>query len=54
MKGLVWLGIVLVIAWAVLWLGLKIVSGAVHLLLVLALLTFVWAAISGARARGGS
>ncbi|HKQ82370.1 MAG TPA: DUF5670 family protein [Steroidobacteraceae bacterium] len=53
MNGLTWIGVLLLVAWAVLWLGLKLVSGAIHLLLVLALAAFVWATISSARARRG-
>ena len=37
MSGLVWLGILLLAAWAVLWLGFNIVSGIVHLLVVVAI-----------------
>ena len=36
MSGLVWLGILLLVAWAVLWLGFNLLGGAVHLLVVLA------------------
>ena len=49
MKSLISLGALLLVAWAVLWLGLKIVSGAIHLLLLLAVAAFIWAAISSAR-----
>lgn len=34
-SGLVWLGIMLLVAWAVLWLGFNIVGGAIHLLVVI-------------------
>lgn len=53
MKGFAWAGVVLLVAWLVLWLGLKIVSGAIHLLLLLAVAMFVWEAISGARSNSG-
>jgi hypothetical protein len=53
MKGILWIGVALVVAWLVLWLGLKIVFGAVHLLLVLGIVAIVWGFISGARARRG-
>ena len=47
----VWLGIILVIAWAVLWLGLKLATGLIHLLVVVGLALVVWGLIKrGARA----
>jgi hypothetical protein len=40
-------------AWAVLWLGFKIVSGVVHLLVIVGLAMLVWALVKrGARAVG--
>lgn len=42
MKSLVTTGIALLILWAVLWLGFHIVSGLVHLLLVIAVIMIVW------------
>ena len=39
---MVWLGIALVVLWAVLWLGLKIVSGVIHLLVFAGLVLLVW------------
>jgi hypothetical protein len=53
MKGLAWLGVLLVIAWLFLWLGLKIVSGAIHILLFLGVIAIVWGVIAGAKARRG-
>jgi uncharacterized membrane protein (DUF485 family) len=50
MKIWLWLGIVMLVAWAALWLGLKIVSGAIHLLLLFAVVAFVWAAVARVRA----
>jgi len=42
MKFMVWIGIALVVAWAILWLGIKIAIGAVHLLLLLGVVAIVW------------
>jgi hypothetical protein len=42
MKFLSWIGMAFVLLWLALWLGLKIVVGAVHLLLVLGLVLIVW------------
>ena len=51
MQALVWLGIALVIFWAVLWLGLKIATGFIHLLFLVGLVLVVWGLIKrGARA----
>ena len=51
MHSYVWLGIVLLILWAVLWLGFKIVSGLVHLLVLAAAIFIVWGLVKkGARA----
>ncbi len=51
MHPYVWLGIVLLVIWAVLWLGFKIVSGLVHLLVIAAVLFVVWGLVKkGARA----
>ncbi len=36
------LGVVLVVLWAVLWLGLKIVSGLVHLLVLAGAALIIW------------
>lgn len=53
MHGLGWLGVVLVVLWAVLWLGFKIVSGVVHLLVIVGLAMLVWGLVKrGARAVG--
>ena len=42
MKPLVWIGLALMVAWAVLWLGVKIAVGAIHALLVLGAVLLVW------------
>ena len=51
MKPLVWMGIVLVVLWAVLWMGLKLATGFVHLVAIVGLALVVWGLIKrGARA----
>jgi hypothetical protein len=51
MHPLVWLGIALVVLWAILWLGLKIVSGVIHLLVIVGIVLLVWGLVKkGARA----
>ncbi len=53
MHVLGWLGVVLVVLWAVLWLGFKIVSGVVHLLVIAGIVLLVWGLVKrGARAVG--
>lgn len=42
MHPFVWIGVVLLIAWAVLWLGFQILSGLVHLLAFVAVVFIVW------------
>jgi hypothetical protein len=42
MKLLVWIGIAMVICWGLLWLGIKIAVGAVHLLLLLGVVLIGW------------
>ena len=42
MNGLTWLGVILIVLWAVLWLGVKIVSGMIHLLVLVGLALLVW------------
>ena len=39
------LGAVLLVVWAVLWLGFKIVSGLMHLLVVVGVVLLVWGLI---------
>ena len=51
MQPLVWLGIVLVVLWAVLWIGLKIATGFIHLLVIVGLAFVIWGLIKrGVRA----
>ena len=50
---LVWIGVGLLFLWAILWLGFKIVSGIVHLLVVLAIVLIIWGLVKkGAHAVG--
>ena len=51
MKVLVWIGIAMVIAWAILWLGVKMAMGAIHVLLVLGLVAIAWGVIKGASSK---
>lgn len=50
MKFLVWIGLAMVVCWGVLWLGIKLAVGAVHLLLLLGLVLIVWGFIEGSKA----
>ncbi|HEX6941684.1 MAG TPA: hypothetical protein VF128_02085, partial [Gemmatimonadaceae bacterium] len=51
MQPLVMLGIVMVVLWAVLWLGLKIATGMIHVLVIVGLAFVIWGLIKkGARA----
>jgi hypothetical protein len=53
MHPLTWLGVILLVAWALLWLGFKIVSGMVHLIVLVALALIVWGLVKrGASAVG--
>jgi hypothetical protein len=55
MSPLVWVGIVLVALWALLWLGLKIVSGVIHLLVIIGIALVIWGLIKrGANAVRGN
>jgi hypothetical protein len=49
MKSLIWIGIVLMVLWGVLWLGVKIAFGAIHLLLLAGIALIVWGAIKHMR-----
>jgi hypothetical protein len=40
------LGVVLVVLWAVLWLGLKVVSGLIHLLVLAGVVMIVWGLVA--------
>lgn len=47
----VWIGIGLLVCWAVLWLGFKLVGGVVHLLVLAAIVLIAWGLLKrGARA----
>ena len=51
MQPLVMLGVVLVVLWAVLWLGLKIATGLIHVMLIVGLAFVIWGLIKrGVRA----
>jgi hypothetical protein len=53
MHPFVWLGVVLLVLWAVLWLGFHIVSGVIHLLVIIGVAFLVWGLVKrGARAVG--
>jgi high-affinity Fe2+/Pb2+ permease len=49
MKFLVWIGIAMVICWAILWLGIKMAIAAVHLLLLLGAVLIVWGLVKRGR-----
>jgi hypothetical protein len=42
MKALFWIGIAMVICWGILWLGVKIAAGAIHVLLILGAILIGW------------
>lgn len=42
MNGLTWLGVVLLVLWAVLWLGVKVVGGLVHILVIAGVALLIW------------
>ncbi len=42
MNGFSWLGVILLIAWAVMWLGLKMAFGLIHLLALIGIVLIVW------------
>ena len=42
MSALIWLGVILLVAWLVLWLGFHIVTGLIHLLVIAAVILIVW------------
>lgn len=54
MKGLVWLGMGLIAAWAILWLGIKMAVFAVHLLLLIGVALIGWGLLHRDRASGPS
>lgn len=53
MRALVSAGIFLLVLWAVLWLGFKIVGGLVHLLVIVGVILLIWGLMKrGANAIG--
>lgn len=50
MKPLVWLGLALIVAWGILWLGIKMAVFAVHLLLLVGVALIVWGLLRRGRA----
>jgi len=46
-----WVGVALIVCWAVLWFSVKIAVAAVHLILLLGLVFVVWGLFKGASAR---
>jgi hypothetical protein len=54
MRALVTLGIILLVVWAILWIGFRIVSGLIHLLVVVAIILLIVGLLRrGASALGG-
>lgn len=47
MKFLVWIGVAMLVCWGILWLGIKLAIGAIHLLLVLGAVLIAWGLIKG-------
>ena len=54
MRILGWLGVILIIAWLVLWLGLKLTFAAIHVIVVVGVLLLIVGLIGGRSARSGS
>ena len=54
MKPLVWLGIALIVAWGVLWLGIKVAAFAIHVLLFIGLALIVWGLVQRSHANHSS
>jgi len=54
MKPLVWLGLALVVAWAVLWLGIKMAVLAVHALLLIGVALIGWGLLQRGHADSAS
>jgi hypothetical protein len=46
MKALLWIGVVMVVCWGILWLGIKIAVGAIHLLLILGVALIAWGLVN--------
>jgi hypothetical protein len=47
MRILHWLGVLFILAWLLLWLGLKIAFAAIHLLVVIGVLLIIGGLIAG-------
>ena len=52
MKPLVWIGIAMLVCWGMLWFGIKLAVGAIHILLVLGLALLCWGLLQRPRAPG--
>jgi hypothetical protein len=52
MKLLVWIGVAMMICWGILWFGIKLPVGAIHILLILGLVLFCWGLLQRHRAPG--
>lgn len=52
MNVLVWIGVAMMICWGVLWFGIKLAVGAIHILLVLGLALAAWGLLQRHRAAG--
>lgn len=46
---MVWLAVVLVVAWLMGWLVFKVAGGLIHLLLVIAVVVFIYNMVTGKR-----
>jgi hypothetical protein len=54
MRALVAVGLIILVLWAVLWIGFRIVTGLVHLLLIVAVILVILGLVRrGASALGG-
>ncbi len=49
MKALLWVGVAMLVLWAVLWLGVKLAVGAIHALLLLGVVFVVIGWVQGKR-----
>jgi len=47
--SMVWLAVVLVVAWLLGWLVFKVAGGLIHLLLVIAVVVFIYNMVTGRR-----
>lgn len=54
MHPLVWLGLALLALWVVLWIGFKVVSGIIHLLVIVGVIALIWGLVKrGSQAMRG-